>query len=198
VSKIGLLGGTFDPFHFGHLAAADAAIDCAELDRVIFIPAAQPPHRPPAIASPHQRLEMCRLGIEGEPRFEVSDIELKREGPSYTVDTLEEMRREQPEDELFLILGWDAAKLFSTWHEPEKVRDLATIVIVARPGSGAPREEDLKGVGLDKAKVALCLTTTPEVSASEIRKAVAAGQPITGKVPKSVERFIGEHRLYAG
>jgi nicotinate-nucleotide adenylyltransferase len=193
-----LLGGTFDPFHFGHLAAGDAAVDCAELDRVIFIPAAQPPHRPPAVASPEQRLEMCRLGIEGEPRFEVSDIELNREGPSYTVDTLRELQKEQPDDELFLILGWDAAKLFSTWHEPEKVRELATIVVVARPGGAAPRDEDLKGVGLDKAKVVLCLTTTPDVSASEIRKAVAAGEPITGKVPKAVERYIGEHRLYAG
>lgn len=198
MSKIGLLGGTFDPFHFGHLAAADAAIDCAELDRVIFIPAAQPPHRPPAVASPHQRIEMCRLGIDGEPRFEVSDIELKREGPSYTVDTLAQWRKQEPDDELFLILGWDAAQLFSTWREPEKVRELATIVVVARPGGTAPREEDLKGVGLDKAKVVLCLTTTPDVSASEIRKAVAAGEPITGKVPKAVERFIAEHRLYAG
>ena len=198
MSKIGLLGGTFDPFHFGHLAAADAAIDCADLDRVLFMPAAQPPHRPPAIASPHQRIEMCRLGIEGEPRFEVSDIELKREGPSYTADTLSQLQKQQPEDELFLILGWDAARLFSTWHEPEKVRELATIVVVARPGGAAPREEDLKGVGLDKAKVVICLTTTPDVSASEIRKAVAAGEPITGKVPKAVERFIAEHRLYAG
>lgn len=198
MSKIGLLGGTFDPFHFGHLAAADAAIDCAELDRVMFIPAAEPPHRPPAVASPHQRLEMCRLGIEGEPRFEVSDIELKREGPSYTVDTLSQLQEQEPDDELFLILGWDAAKLFSTWHEPDKVRELAKIVVVARPGAAAPREEDLKGVGLDKANVVLCLTTTPDVSASEIRKAVAAGEPITGKVPKAVERFIAEHRLYAG
>ena len=198
MSKIGLLGGTFDPFHFGHLAAADAAIDCADLDRVLFMPAAQPPHRPPAIASPHQRIEMCRLGIEGEPRFEVSDIELKREGPSYTADTLSQLQKQQPEDELFLILGWDAARLFSTWHEPEKVRELATIVVVARPGGAAPREEDLKGVGLDKSKVVICLTTTPDVSASEIRKAVAAGEPITGKVPKAVERFIAEHRLYTG
>ena len=193
-----MLGGTFDPFHFGHLAAADAAIDCAELDRVIFIPAAQPPHRPPATASPQQRLEMCRLGIEGEPRFEVSEVELKREGPSYTVDTLEEMQRAQPADELFLILGWDAARLFSTWHRPDEVRGLATIVVVARPGSAAPREEDLKGVGLDKAKVILCLRTTPDVSASEIRRAAAAGEPITGKVPQAVERYIASHRLYAG
>ena len=193
-----MLGGTFDPFHFGHLAAADAAIDCAELDRVIFIPAAQPPHRPPATASPQQRLEMCRLGIEGEPRFEVSEVELKREGPSYTVDTLEEMQRAQAADELFLILGWDAARLFSTWHRPDEVRGLATIVVVARPGSAAPREEDLKGVGLDKAKVILCLRTTPDVSASEIRRAAAAGEPITGKVPQAVERYIASHRLYAG
>ncbi|HEY8816594.1 MAG TPA: nicotinate-nucleotide adenylyltransferase [Candidatus Dormibacteraeota bacterium] len=198
MSKIGLLGGTFDPFHFGHLAGADAAIDCAELDRVLFIPAALPPHRPPAIASSQQRIEMCSLGIEGEPRFEVSDIELKREGPSYTVDTLAQLQKQQPDDELFLILGWDAAKLFSTWHEPDKVLELATVVVVARPGGPAPREEDLKGVGLDAAKVVLCLTTTPAVSASEIRKAVAAGEPITGKVPKAVERFIAEHRLYAG
>jgi nicotinate-nucleotide adenylyltransferase len=198
VSKIGLLGGTFDPFHFGHLAAADAAIDCAELDRVVFIPAAQPPHRPPAVASAEQRLEMCRLGIEDEPRFEVSDMELKRQGPSYTVDTLREFQKLQPDDELFLILGWDAAKLFSTWHEPEQVRELATIVVVARPGGAAPREGDLKGVGLDKAKVVICLTTTPDVSASEIRKAVAAGKPTTGKVSRAVERYIGEHRLYAG
>jgi nicotinate-nucleotide adenylyltransferase len=196
--RLGLLGGTFDPFHFGHLAAADAAIDCADLDRVIFIPASQPPHRPPAIASPKQRLDMCNLGIEGEPRFEVSDIELKREGPSYTVETLIEIRRAQPDDELFLILGWDAARLFSTWHRPDEVREAATIVVVARPGSDAPREEDLKGVGLDKAKVVLCLRTTPDVSASEIRKAVAAGVPITGRVPAAVERYIALHRLYAG
>ena len=196
--RLGLLGGTFDPFHFGHLAAADAAIDCANLDRVVFIPAAQPPHRPPAVASPEQRLEMCRLGIEGEPRFEVSEVELKREGPSYTVDTLAELRKQHPDDELFLILGWDAARLFSTWHKPDEVRELATIVVVARPGSAVPREEDLKGVGLDKAKVVLCVRTTPDVSASEIRKALEEGKPITGKVPSAVERYIASHRLYAG
>jgi nicotinate-nucleotide adenylyltransferase len=193
-----LLGGTFDPFHFGHLAAADAAIDCADLDHVVFIPAAQPPHRPPAIATPEQRLEMCRLGIAGEPQFEVSDIELKREGPSYSVDTLKEMRRVQPDAELFLILGWDAARLFSTWHKPNEVSKLAMIVVVARPGSELPREEDLKGVGLDKARVVLCVRTTPDVSASDIRRAMAAGEPITGKVPKAVETYIASHRLYLG
>ena len=196
--RLGLLGGTFDPFHNGHLAAAKAAIECASLDRVVFIPAAQPPHRPPAVAKPEQRMEMAGLGTEGESRFMVSEVELKREGPSYTVDTLKHIKQHRPEDDLFLILGWDAAQLFSTWHEPEEVSELATLVVVARPGSEAPHEADMKGVGLDKAKVVLCLRPTPDVSASEIRRAVAAGEPITGKVPPAVERYIASHRLYAG
>lgn len=198
MSKLGLLGGTFDPFHNGHLAAAEAAIGCANLDRVMFIPAAQPPHRPPAVASAEQRLEMCRLGTKGEPRFDVSEIELKREGPSYTVDTLMEMRRLQPNDELFLILGWDAARLFPTWHRPEEVRKLASVVVVGRPGSDAPRKEDLEPAGLEGDRVLLCLEPTPDISASEIRRAVAAGESIAGKVPVAVERYIASHRLYAG
>jgi nicotinate-nucleotide adenylyltransferase len=196
--RIGLLGGTFDPFHNGHLAAATAAIGCAQLDRVIFIPAAQPPHRPPAIAPAQQRLEMCRLGTTGDTRFTVSEVELKREGPSYTVDTLQEMQRIHPHEELFVILGWDAARLFSTWHKPDQVRELATIVVVARPGSESPSEEDLEGVGLDKDRTVLCLQATPDISASEIRRAVAAGESITGNVSPAVERYIASHRLYAG
>jgi nicotinate-nucleotide adenylyltransferase len=196
--RIGLLGGTFDPFHNGHVAAAKAAIVCARLDRVVFIPAAQPPHRPPAIASAEQRLEMCRLGTTGDARFSVSEVELKREGPSYTVDTLSEMRRQHAHDELFVILGWDAARLFSTWHKPDEVRELASIVVVARPRLDSPGEKDLEGVGLDPATTVLCLRATPDISASEIRRAVAAGEPITGKVPPAVERYVASHRLYAG
>jgi nicotinate-nucleotide adenylyltransferase len=198
MSRVGLLGGTFDPFHNGHLAAAKAAMECARLDRVVFIPSAQPPHRHPPIASPQQRLEMCSLAIQGEAKFEVSKIELDRGGPSYTVDTLRELGRLQPGDQRFLILGWDAARLFSTWHEPAKVREMTSIVVVARPGSGAPREEDLVPVGLDGRDVTLCLRPTPDISASEIRRAVVAGQLITGKVPAAVERYIASHRLYAG
>jgi nicotinate-nucleotide adenylyltransferase len=196
--RIGLLGGTFDPIHAGHLAAAHVAIDCARLDRVIFVPAAQPPHRPPAVAPAQQRLEMCRLAIAGEGRFAVSDVELNRGGPSYTVDTLRDMRRLHPGGELFLILGWDAARLFPTWRRPEEVHALASIVVVGRPGSEGPSEADLKPVGLDGEGVVLCLEPTPDVSASEIRRAVAAGDSIAGKVPAVVERYISAHRLYAG
>ena len=196
--RSGILGGTFDPFHNGHLAAAEAAMGCARLDIAIFVPAAKPPHRPPAVAPAEQRMEMCRLATAGDPRFAVSDVELNRGGPSYTVDTVVELRRLHPSDELFLILGWDAARLFPTWRQPDEVRALASIVVVGRPGSKAPGEADLKQVGLGGEGVTLCLEPTPDVSASEIRRAIAAGESIAGKVPAAVEKYIAAHRLYAG
>lgn len=196
--RIGVLGGTFDPIHAGHLAAAKAGIECARLDRVIFVPAAQPPHRPPAVAPAQRRLAMCRLATAGEARFAVSDVELNRGGPSYTVDTLDELRRLHPNETLFLILGWDAARLFPSWHRPDRVRELASIVVVARPGSEAPREADLKPAGLDGEGVVLCLEPTPDVSSSDVRRDVAAGESIAGKVPAVVERYIATHHLYAG
>jgi nicotinate-nucleotide adenylyltransferase len=196
--RIGVLGGTFDPFHNGHVAAAHAAMTCAELDRVIFVPAARPPHRPPAVAPANRRLEMSRLGTAGDQRFDVSDIELNREGPSYTVDTLSELRRLYPGDELFLVLGWDAARLFPTWRRPEGVRELASIVVVGRPGSETPREADLKAAGLEGEGVLLCLQPTPDISASGIRRAVAAGESIAGMVPLPVEQYLAANGLYAG
>jgi nicotinate-nucleotide adenylyltransferase len=194
--RIGILGGTFDPIHSGHLAAAEAAIACANLERVIFIPASQPPHRPPAVAPARHRLAMSKLAIRDDKRFEVSDVELKRVGPSYTVDTLVELHRLHPSDELYLILGWDAARLFPTWRQPDQVRAMASIVIVGRPGSDEPKEADLKAVGLDGEGMVLCLRPTPDVSASEIRRSVAAGEPISGKVPAAVEEYIAAHHLY--
>ena len=198
MTRIGVLGGTFDPFHVGHLAAASVAIDCAQLERVIFVPAAQPPHRPPAVASVADRLEMCRLATSDTSRFALSDVEVKRAGPSYTAETLEEMGSLHPNAEFFLILGWDAASLFHTWHRPDRVRELASIVIVGRPGSAAPHVGDLKAAGLGGDGVELCLGQTPAVSASEVRRAVAAGESIAGMVPEAVEHYIATHHLYAG
>ena len=194
--RTGVLGGTFDPIHVGHLAAAEAGVKCARLDRVIFVPTGQPPHRPPAAVAPEHRLEMTRLATAGDDRFAVSDIELRRPGASFTSDTLRELRVLYPDGELFLILGWDAAKLFSTWHEPESVRALATIVVVARPGSGSPQPADLAAAGLDGDRIIVCLEHTPDVSASGIRQAVRSGRSITRKVPAAVERYIGAHHLY--
>ena len=195
--RIGVLGGTFDPIHVGHVAAAKTAIECARLDRVLFMPSGQPPHRPAAAASAEHRLEMTRLATSDEARFAVSDIELRRPGVSFTSDTLADLHALDPGAELFLILGWDAARLFSTWHQPDKVRGLATIVVVARPGSGSPRPEDLKAAGLDGDRVILCQDRTPDVSASTIRKDIKGGRSIVGKVPPAVERYIATHHLYA-
>ena len=181
-----MLGGTFDPIHLGHLAAAHAAMDCADLDRVIFIPTGVPPHRPPTVAGADDRLEMCRLAIAGEKRFEVSDLELRREGRSYTVDTLRELHRVQPEDELYLILGWDAARLLGTWHEPNEVRRLAKIVIVTRTGSGTADA----GAGL------LCERPTPNISGSQLRRAISKGEDVSDRLPREVAEYIAAHRLY--
>jgi nicotinate-nucleotide adenylyltransferase len=194
--RLGILGGTFDPIHIGHLAVAKAAIGCAQLDRVLFIPSALPPHRGAALAPAEDRLAMTRLAVQDEPSFEVSDVEVSRGGTSYTADTLAELHRAFPNDELFLILGWDAARLFRTWHEPERVSELASVVIVDRPGLGPASSAEFAGLGLDPARVIKCHFPTPDVSGSALRRAIASRQPVTGQVPPAVERYIADHRLY--
>jgi nicotinate-nucleotide adenylyltransferase len=194
--RLGILGGTFDPIHVGHLAVAKAAIDCAQLDRVLFVPSAQPPHRGAAQAPAEDRLAMTNLAVQGEPNFEVSDVEVRRGGRSYTVDTLSELHRTHPDDELFLILGWDAARLFRSWHEPERVSSLASVVIVDRPGLVPAPQAELAGLGLDPARVIKCHVPTPDVSGSALRRAIAAGQPVTGQLPPAVERYVADHDLY--
>jgi nicotinate-nucleotide adenylyltransferase len=194
--RIGVFGGTFDPIHHGHLAAARAAIECAHLDRVLFVPSEQPPHRAAALAPAHDRLAMTRLAVDDDTRFEVSDVEVERGGMSYTADTLAELRRSHPDDELFLILGWDAARLFRTWHEPDRVSRLASVVILDRPGLRRPEPSELASLGLDPARVVNCHLPTPDVSGSELRRALARGKSVAGKVPAAVERYIAEHDLY--
>jgi nicotinate-nucleotide adenylyltransferase len=184
--RIGIFGGTFDPIHLGHLAAARAARECAQLDKVLFVPSATPPHRGPAVADPQQRLEMTRLAIDDEKGFEVSDVEVRRDGVSYTVDTLRQLHRMHPEDELFLIIGGDAAKLFDTWREPGEVRRLASLIIVTRPGSGAPSgTSDI-----------VCERPTPDVSASLLRRRLAHGQPVTDMLPQAVADYVAGKGLY--
>lgn len=194
--RIGILGGTFDPVHYGHIAAAGAAVECAQLDRVLFIPSAVPPHRAAAVAQAAQRLEMCRLAVDGREGFEVSDLEVRRGGRSYTFDTLAELKRENPRGDLWLILGWDAARLFSTWHEPEKVKDLASFVVVSRPQARAPSIDELNAAGLDDAQVVPCFRPTPDISGSALRRAILTGESVSGKVPEAVARYIATHHLY--
>jgi nicotinate-nucleotide adenylyltransferase len=184
--KTGVLGGTFDPIHLGHLAAARAAMDCAALDRVVFVPTGVPPHRAATVAGADDRLQMCRLAVAGEKGFEVSDLELRREGVSYTVDTLRELHRLHPGDDLFLILGWDAARLLETWHEPQEVRRLARVVVVTRPGSGSP----------ETTTEVLCERPTPNISGSGLRRAIARGDDVSDRLPDAVASYIAARGLY--
>jgi nicotinate-nucleotide adenylyltransferase len=194
--KIGILGGTFDPIHAGHLAAARAALECAGLDRVVLVPTGEPPHRSAAVAGATHRLEMTRLAIASDRALDVSDVEIRRGGISYTADTLKELKSLYPNDDLFLILGWDAARLFATWHVPDEIRRLATVVVVTRPGSGQPDAAALRAAGLDPLKTILCARETPDISGSELRDALANGEPVGDRLPPAVLEYIARKRLY--
>lgn len=195
--RVGIVGGTFDPIHLGHIAMAEAGAECAGLDRVLLIPADVPPHRPPAAAPAADRLEMCRLAAAGHPRLEVSDIELRRVGPSYTVDTLRELRRWGPGDELYLLLGWDAAREIRAWRAPDEVMRLGQLVIVTRPGYPAPTVDDVAAAGIDPARAVLCDAHTPEVESSDVRRLIEEGASLRDLVDPAVESYLRRRGLYA-
>jgi nicotinate-nucleotide adenylyltransferase len=198
--RIGIFGGTFNPPHLGHLVCAEEAYLQLELSRVTLIPARIPPHKPvdeePGV---EHRLEMCRVAIAGHPeRFAVSDLEARREGASYTVDTLEQLDAEHPESELFLIVGADVAIGFPTWRAPERVLSLATLAVAQRPGTSRPAvEAALREVtGGERAR----FFPMPEIgiSSTMLRQRARTGQPTTYLTPDSVRSYIDEHRLYRG
>lgn len=196
MARLGVLGGTFDPIHLGHVTLAREALVCARLDRLLLVPAGIPPHKHAASAAAGDRLEMCRLACANLPDIEVSDVETRRDGPSFTVDTLRSLQAEQPDAELCLVLGWDAARLLPAWREPQRVLELASLVLFRRPGVPGPSDDDLRAAGIDPARAVLCATATPEVDATEIRRRAAAGEPLDGLVPPAVAGYIQAHGLY--
>jgi nicotinate-nucleotide adenylyltransferase len=194
---VGILGGAFNPLHIGHLVGAQEATFQLELDTVEFIPTARPPHRqleqdPGAEA----RLEMCELAVEGDDRFSVSRIELDREGPSYTVDTLRQLHETRPHDEFFLLLGGDQAERLPTWREPEAVLELATVCAFERVGYS--RNAIVVRLARLKGAERLRFLDMPlmQVSSSSLRHRVAQGRPIRYLVPDVVAQYISEHGLY--
>jgi nicotinate-nucleotide adenylyltransferase len=198
--RIGVMGGTFNPPHLGHLIAAQEAYLQLALDRVLLIPARIPPHKPVEDEpGPEHRLALCRLAISGDDhRFEVSDLEIAREGPSYTVDTLEELHSRAPEHELFLIVGGDIAAGLPSWREPERVLSLATLAVAKRRGtSRAAVDEALRMLrGGDHAR--FFRMPRIAISSTMLRDRVRSGESIRYYVPDPVISYIEEHRLYAG
>lgn len=194
--RVGVVGGTFDPIHLGHIALAEGARDCAKLDRVLLIPAADPPHRGGPVASAQDRLEMVRMAVRGHRGLEVSDIEMRRKGPSYTADTLAAITSEMPGAELYMVLGWDAAAELRSWRRPDVVLNLARLVVVPRPGLPAPSEADLRAAGIDPARTVRCQVTTPRVEATEIRERARVGRSLQGLVDPAVEDYLVTRGLY--
>lgn len=196
MTRVGVVGGTFDPIHLGHVALAEGVRSCAGLDRVLLVPSAEPPHRGRASASAEQRLEMCRLAVHDRPGLEVSDVELRRGGRSYTVDTLRQLAAELDGCDLYLALGWDAARDLGTWREPREVLRLAHLLVVPRPGWEPPSLERLDVLDGLAGRARLCRVETPEVDATRLRELAAAGDSLQGFVAPAVERYIREHGLY--
>jgi len=182
--RIGILGGSFDPIHHGHLILARAAKEELRLDRVLFIPANKSPHKTDSRpATAEDRLKMVELAIAGEEGFGASDIELRRPAPSYTVDTIRELRNSHPQDEFVLLIGADNVATFETWREPDEIRRLARIAVLDRAGSAAAHDWPV-------------VQRLVDVSSTDIRSRVAAGRSIRYLTPDAVCDYIHGHRLY--
>jgi nicotinate-nucleotide adenylyltransferase len=197
---IGILGGTFNPPHLGHLVCAQEAYLQLRLHRVMLIPARIPPHKPvdeePGV---EHRIEMCRLAVAGdEGRFEVSDIEARRPGPSYTVDTLEELHSRTPDTELFLIVGGDIAVGLTSWRDPERVLSLATLAVAERTGTTRSAVERELGQLRGGERAAFFEMPEIGISSTMLRDRVRAEEPTRYLVPDAVRSYIDQHQLYGG
>jgi nicotinate-nucleotide adenylyltransferase len=195
--RVGILGGTFNPPHVGHLVMAQEAHARLALDRVVLMPVSVPPHKVmDDDPGPDERFELCRLATAKDERFAVSRLELDRGGPSYTVDTLREIHATSPGDELTFVIGGDNARSLGAWREPEAVLELATVAVAEREGVG--RREIAEAVAGLSGGDRLAFFDMPrlDVSSSAIRRRVRQGRPIRYLVPDDVARVIGARGYY--
>lgn len=199
--KIGVLGGTFDPIHLGHMAAGDAAQEALSLDNILLVPSRIPPHRAdPTRAGTEDRFAMAELAARERRGWMASRIEIERDGPSYTFDTLTALR--QTGSEYFFITGADAFAEIATWSRYPAVLDLANFVVVSRPGITLDSLRDRVPAAFNRessaqTRVILVEAHTPDVSSTEIRRRARARESLSGLVPGSVAEYITTHRLYS-
>ena len=203
--RVGILGGTFDPVHHGHLVVAEQVREALGLDRIVFVPAALPPHKLDEDLAPAvDRVAMVELAIAGNPALAVSQIELRRKGPSFTADTLGELADEAARQgvarDFYFILSAEALAGFRSWHEPERLLQLARLVVVPRPGAPLPDaaalEAILPGGAALVSRVECVATTLVAYSSSDVRLRAAEGHSIRYLVPPAVEAYIRDHGLY--
>ena len=211
--RCGVLGGTFDPVHYGHLRAAESVREAMALDRVVFIPARVPPHKArPTVTPAEDRYRMVEAAVSLQPAFTVSPVEIERQGPSYTWDTLNQLASEDAAREIFFITGIDAFREIRTWHRWEELLRCHSFIVHGRPGYGLAGAYEVVPDSLRSRLVELrngaqpprgrgpCIylvsVPTLNISATEIRAFVRAGRSVRYLVPPEVEAYIMEHRLY--
>ncbi|MBI5396659.1 MAG: nicotinate-nucleotide adenylyltransferase [Verrucomicrobia bacterium] len=189
--KLGIFGGTFNPVHLGHLLIAEDAAEAFKLDRVVFVPSATPPHKRPRVLAPAaHRVRMVKLAIQGNSRFTCSDIEVRRGGPSYSVETLRHLRAAMPRAQFYFIIGTDSLRELHRWKEAPDLVKLCEFICLTRPGERVARCR-LRGARVRR------LTGHPtDVSSTDIRNRLARGATIRYLVPDAVRRYIERHRLY--
>jgi nicotinate-nucleotide adenylyltransferase len=194
--RLGLFGGTFDPIHLGHLILAEACREACGLERVWFIVAGAPPHKPGGRTSVADRLEMARIAVAGHPAFEVSDIESRRPGPHYSAETVEAVHAERPEDSLFFLIGADSLADLPTWRQPERILKLVTLVVVNRPGIDVPTESLPFNLPVDAQPVERVTIPPIGIASHDLRRRVAEGRSIRYQVPRGVQAYIEAQGLY--
>ena len=192
MKRVGLFGGSFDPVHNAHVALAATALDQLRLDELRWIPVGQPWQKARRLAEAADREAMVRLAIAGEPRFVLDRVELRRAGPTFTLDTVRELVAAEPGNEWFLILGQDQYASLHTWHDWQELLGLVTLAIANRPGAALAVNPLIAQAGHQTVGLPMM-----DVSSTEVRRRVAAGESIADLVPAAVARYIEQHRLYS-
>jgi len=199
--RLGVFGGTFDPVHLGHLILAEQCREQGRLDQVVFIPAARPPHKQDkSLISFTERVEMLRLAVSGQPAFRIDELEKDRPGPSFTVDTLAQLRDRNAGAELFLLIGSDTLRDLPTWHQPVKILESTGLLVVPRPGWPIPNAEEVKkSLALPDSfplRLQICAIPQIEIASRDLRRCIAEGRSVRYMLPRAVEAYIGDKKLY--
>ncbi len=200
--RVGVIGGTFDPVHYGHLVIAEEVYAALDLAEMVFVPAGHPPHKPDSlVAEARHRLAMLELAIAHNPHFSISRVDLERPGPSYTVETLRLLHQQWGEQTaIYFLIGWDSLEDLLTWHDPAGIlQQLSYLVAVRRPGYNEESGyRDSLEARLPGIKQRLLVVSAPqlEISSTDLRTRIAEGRPIKYQLPESVEQYIEQYRLY--
>ncbi len=202
IRRVGVIGGTFDPVHYGHLVIAEEVYAALDLAEMVFVPAGHPPHKSDSlVAAAHHRLAMLELAVVNNPHFSISLVDLERPGPSYTVETLRLLRQQWGEQvAIYFLIGWDSLEDLLTWRDPAGIlAQLAFLVAVRRPGyheeSGYRDSLEARLPGI-KQRLRVVSVPQLEISSTDLRTRVAEGRPIKYQLPESVEQYIEKRRLY--